>query len=85
MAGAWLARGAFRSIKNRTSTDEYGGTPLLGVNGICIKAHGNSSPRALRNAIRAARTAVQLSINTRIVEAMKPLHEKNSSRNTLEA
>jgi glycerol-3-phosphate acyltransferase PlsX len=85
MAGAWLASGAFRSIKNRTSTDEYGGTPLLGVNGICIKAHGNSSPRALRNAIRAARTAVQLSINTRIVEAMKPLHEKNSSRNTLEA
>jgi len=55
------------------------------VNGICIKAHGNSSPRALRNAIRAARTAIQLSINTRIVEAMKPLHEKNSSRNTFEA
>jgi len=85
MLGAWLARGAFLSIKNRTSTDEYGGTPLLGVNGICIKAHGNSSPRAIRNAIRAARTAVELQINSRIVEAMTPLNEKQSSRETIPA
>ncbi len=75
MFGAWLAKGAFVSIRNRTSTDEYGGTPLLGVNGICIKAHGNSSARAMRNAIRAARAAVQQQVNARIVEAIKPLHE----------
>lgn len=80
IAGALLCRGAFQAVKNRTSTDEYGGTPLLGVNGICIKAHGNSSPRALRNAVRAARTAVQLGINNRIVEAMKPIHEQIPSR-----
>ena len=82
MLGALLSKGAFQAVKKRTSTDEYGGTPLLGVNGICIKAHGNSSALALRNAIRAARRAVELQINTRIVEAMKPLHEKLSSRNT---
>lgn len=80
MLGAALSRGAFTAVKNRTSTDEYGGTPLLGVNGICIKAHGNSSPRALRNAIRAARSAVDARINTRIVEAMQSLHAKNDSR-----
>jgi glycerol-3-phosphate acyltransferase PlsX len=80
--GALLSKGAFQAVKKRTSTDEYGGTPLLGVNGICIKAHGNSSSLALRNAIRAARRAVELQINSRIVEAMKPLHEKLSSRNT---
>ncbi len=34
--------------------------PLLGVNGICIKAHGNSSPVAIKNAIRVAREFVQL-------------------------
>ena len=84
-AGAFLCKGAFTSIKNRTSTDEYGGTPLLGVNGICIKAHGNSSPLALRNAIRVARSAVALGINTRIVEAMKPYHENTSSRNSATA
>jgi glycerol-3-phosphate acyltransferase PlsX len=82
MLGALLSKGAFQAVKKRTSTDEYGGTPLLGVNGICIKAHGNSSSLALRNAIRAARRAVELQINARIVEAMKPLHEKLSSRNT---
>ncbi|MEI8292866.1 MAG: phosphate acyltransferase PlsX [bacterium] len=80
MFGALLSKGAFQAVKKRTSTDEYGGTPLLGVNGICIKAHGNSSALALRNAIRAARKAVELQINTRIVEAMKPLHENPSSR-----
>lgn len=85
MAGALLCKGAFAAVKQRTSTDEYGGTPLLGVNGICIKAHGNSSPHALRNAIRAARTAVDLRINTRIVEAMKPLHEKFPSRHSVTA
>lgn len=60
MLGALLSKGAFQAVKKRTSTDEYGGTPLLGVNGICIKAHGNSSSLALRNAIRAARRAVEL-------------------------
>jgi len=76
MLGAFLARGAFRAVKNRTSTDEYGGTPLLGVNGICIKAHGNSSARALRNAIRVARAAVEQRVNERIIEAIQAHHEK---------
>ena len=85
LIGAFLCRGAFKAVKNRTSTDEYGGTPLLCVNGICIKAHGNSSPRALRNAVRNARNAVQLRINTRIVDAMKPLHEQIPSRESASA
>jgi glycerol-3-phosphate acyltransferase PlsX len=85
MLGALLCRGAFRSIKNRTSTDEYGGTPLLGVNGICIKAHGNSSARALRNAIRVARAAVAQKVNQRIVEAIQSHHEKVSEAKTFPA
>lgn len=85
MLGALLCRGAFRSIKNRTSTDEYGGTPLLGVNGICIKAHGNSSARALRNAVRAARAAVGQKVNDRIVEAIQSHHEKVSKGQTAPA
>ena len=85
LLGALLCRGAFRSIKNRTSTDEYGGTPLLGVNGICIKAHGNSSARALRNAVRAARAAVKQKVNDRIVEAIQSHHEKVSKGQTIPA
>lgn len=70
MAGAWLSKGAFASIRKQTSTDEYGGSPLLGVNGICIKAHGNSSPLAIKNAIRVAREITSQKVNERIVEAI---------------
>jgi len=76
LLGAWLAKGAFLSIKKQTSTDEYGGSPLLGVNGICIKAHGNSSPLAIKNAIRVAREFVTQKVNARIVEAIESSHEK---------
>lgn len=76
MLGAWLAKGAFLSIRSRTNTEEYGGTPLLGVNGICIKAHGNSTALAMRNAIRAARAAIQQRINCRIIEAIQSVNEE---------
>lgn len=39
--------------------DEYGGAPLLGVRGVSIISHGSSSPRALKNAIRMAVTAIE--------------------------
>jgi glycerol-3-phosphate acyltransferase PlsX len=66
-AGGVLARSAFSSVRRRTSAEEYGGQPLLGVNGICIKAHGNSSPKAIKNAIRVAREAVTHKVNPSIV------------------
>jgi glycerol-3-phosphate acyltransferase PlsX len=67
-AGAMLAKEAFYTIRRRTNTEEYGGMPLLGVNGICIKAHGNSTPKAVKNAIRVAREAVAHKVNPHIVE-----------------
>lgn len=76
MIGAWLAKGAFLSIRRQISTDEYGGSPLLGVNGICIKAHGNSSPTAIKNAIRVAREFITQKVNARIVEAIPQSNEK---------
>jgi glycerol-3-phosphate acyltransferase PlsX len=38
---------------------EYGGAPLLGVNGVTIICHGGSPPRAIRNAVRVARQAIE--------------------------
>lgn len=74
--GAWLSKGAFLSIKKQTSTEEYGGSPLLGVNGVCIKAHGNSSPKAIKNAVRVAREFVAQQVNPRIVAAIQQNNEK---------
>ena len=74
-AGGMLARSAFSSVKRRTSAEEYGGQPLLGVNGICIKAHGNSSAKAIKNAIRAAREAVTQKVNPSIVAEIARYNE----------
>lgn len=71
MAGAWLARGAFRTIKKKASPDEYGGMPLLGVDGICIIAHGGSSPTAVKNAIRQGAESIRNKVNPHIIEEVR--------------
>jgi len=76
-AGAALAYGAFKSIKKKTNPDEYGGAVLLGVNGICIKAHGKASANAIRAAIRVAADATEQRVNTQIIEELRLTHEKN--------
>lgn len=70
MLGAWISKGAFLAIRKQINTEEYGGTPLLGVNGICIKAHGNATPKTIKNAVRVAREFVAQKVNDRIVEAI---------------
>jgi glycerol-3-phosphate acyltransferase PlsX len=54
-----LARPAFKRVGKQLDPGEVGGLPLLGVNGVVIKAHGRSDARAIKNAIRQARKAVQ--------------------------
>ena len=69
--GAWLARNAFRAIRRKTNYETYGGSPLLGVNGICIIAHGSSSPLAIKNVLRVAADFIEQGINPRIVKELK--------------
>ena len=45
---------------------EHGGAPLLGVKGVSIIAHGKSSPRAIKNAVKVAAQAVTSGMNERI-------------------
>ncbi len=68
--GALIAKDAFKATKERGSYETYGGSPLLGVNGICIIGHGSSSPRAVKNAIRVASEAVKHHVNPHIEEEM---------------
>ena len=76
MAGAYLMQGAFRKLKKRTSYEEYGGSPLLGVDGICIIAHGSSSAKAIKNAIRVALESIQTRINPHIVEELAAFYAR---------
>jgi phosphate acyltransferase len=57
--GGLLIRPAARSLRSRLDPDTYGGAYLLGLRGLSVIAHGNSSPRAIENAIRLAARGVE--------------------------
>jgi glycerol-3-phosphate acyltransferase PlsX len=59
---------AVHSIREKYDFNEYGGAPLLGVNGICVICHGASQRRGIANAVRVARSIAQARINERITE-----------------
>jgi phosphate acyltransferase len=66
-----LFRRRITSIRQRLDPAEYGGAPLLGVNGVAIIAHGSSSARAIRNAIRAAANeSLVRQVNSEIVDVL---------------
>jgi glycerol-3-phosphate acyltransferase PlsX len=57
-AGGFLIRPAARRLRTRLDPDTYGGAYLLGLRGLAVIAHGNSSRRAIANAIRLAARGV---------------------------
>ncbi len=67
--GYLLLKPVFASLKKSFDYEEYGGAPLLGIEGTMVICHGGSSPRAIRNAIKCARLAVLKNINGSIREA----------------
>ncbi len=62
VAGALLAKPAFRAVKGRLDYRQYGGGALLGVNGVVIVGHGRSDALAVQNAIGVAQRAVEQDI-----------------------
>jgi glycerol-3-phosphate acyltransferase PlsX len=69
--GALLLKDVFSTFRLRLDYAEYGGAPLLGVNGVVIICHGKSSPRAIRNAILMAQRFVSYGINEHIEERFR--------------
>lgn len=61
--GALLLKPGLKRFKKQMDYAEYGGAPLLGLKGICIKAHGSSNATAIKNAIGQARKFVSLDVN----------------------
>jgi len=71
--GGLLAKRAFDSVSRRTSYDTIGGSPLLGVNGVAIIAHGSSNEIAMMNAIRVAAESIRHEVNPQIEEEIAKL------------
>lgn len=68
--GALFSRPALMAMKREMDYAEYGGAPLLGVDGTCIICHGSSSAKAIKNAIKVAAEFVNDQVNQHIVEAV---------------
>ena len=71
--GYLLAKGAFERFRERTDYTEYGGAPLLGVNGGCFIGHGRSNARAVHNAIRRAVEFSNARLDHKICDKMAEL------------
>ena len=69
--GALLLKPAFKRLKGKFDYTEYGGAPLLGVNGGVIKAHGSSDAKAIKNAIRQAKQFINNDVITLIKDSIK--------------
>lgn len=66
--GLFLLSPALKKIMKEFDYQEYGGVPLLGINGVAIICHGNSSPKAIMNAIERADLMIERKINEHIGE-----------------
>ena len=76
--GAMLLKDDLKSLKNMMDYAEYGGAPLLGVNGGVIKAHGSSDGRAIKNAINQAIKFSQGNVVKDIEDFIKEIENNNN-------
>ncbi|GAB6170023.1 phosphate acyltransferase PlsX [Clostridium carnis] len=69
--GAGLLSPVFKKLKVKFDYKEYGGAPFLGVEGICIKAHGSSDGKAFKNAIRQTKLFYENDVLNKIKEELQ--------------
>jgi glycerol-3-phosphate acyltransferase PlsX len=78
--GYLLSRTSLRRAYTRLDHAEYGGAPLLGLDGVAIIAHGGSGPKAIKNAIRVAMETVSHDVNRHIIEVLEEAGEAGEQR-----
>ncbi len=74
--GYLFMKSAFRNFRKKTDYAEYGGAPLLGLNGACIISHGRSSAKAIRNAVKGAAEFARKKVNEIIAEEINTINKK---------
>jgi glycerol-3-phosphate acyltransferase PlsX len=78
--GYLLSGSSLRKAYARLDYAEYGGAPLLGLNGVAIVAHGGSGPKAIKNAIRVARDTAAQNVNRHISEDLGKIVESGGEK-----
>jgi glycerol-3-phosphate acyltransferase PlsX len=79
--GYLLSREAFRRFRKRVDYAEYGGAPLIGLDGLCVIGHGRSSAKAVRNAIAMTARLVDAGFLERLSKEMASLHVEPRASN----
>lgn len=69
--GAFFLKPTFKALKKKLDHQEYGGAPLMGVNGNCIICHGSSTSKSIQSALRMASMLVKQEVNNHIEESIK--------------
>lgn len=69
--GGLLLRDQFRDVASRLDYSNYGGAPLLGINGVSFIAHGASSPKAIAMAVKMAVNAVRAEVTRHLAEGLE--------------
>ena len=67
----FLMKRAIRRLEKRLDYSEYGGAPLLGINGNCVISHGASNPKAIMNAILLAQDLAKKRLNEHLTDELK--------------
>ncbi len=75
--GAAVAKPAFANFKKKMDYTEYGGAPLLGINGGIIKAHGSSNAKAFKAALKQAAMYIQGDVTSAIAKGIDTMEEKS--------
>ncbi len=70
--GALLVKPALKKTLKSFNTDEYGGAPMLGLNGLVVKTHGSSKALEIKNTILQCVTFKEQKINEKIKEVIRP-------------
>ena len=76
--GALLAKPAFNRVRKRLDYEEYGGVPVLGVNGVSIISHGRSKAKAIKSAVRVALQAADARLPQKIAGGMRSLDVRST-------
>ena len=77
--GAFLLKPTFERLRKIYDYEEYGGAPLLGINGTCIICHGSSTPKAIRNAVVEATRMVRRQVNQEIHRELTGMMEEEEN------
>jgi glycerol-3-phosphate acyltransferase PlsX len=74
--GAFLLKPTFKRLRRIYDYEEYGGAPLLGINGTCMICHGSSTPKAIMHAVIEASSMIKQRVNEKISQELVGMMEE---------